>query len=379
MNCHGIKGLDRFIQLSDLLLLDIQPENDKEDYSPVNSVIELRPSHAIAELKKEKRSRILDVAAFTDFVGMDQGQPNGLVQIEAKRKFNINTKSRLLRNFDSQKDIANQLDLTHMYNYAPKQLGRTWFLGRTRTLYMFSRRNIYGKATISSKLIHQRDTTVTYTPKGKQETTDPAKLYTIIIKNKKFKGAYFTPLSHLEPKLLFSKLDQNKRIIDSAGLAGNKIDPVKLIQYQLVSFGVDLNVMKFVFPEVKFSWNALGVGIYWSRTRVGTASDSTSASVPINSSLFKLSTEVQFKPDSRWGASLGVNYIKPRLWNNQYDLASTHPIIQPYFDAFLKTNSTDKLFFRFRWSYEHSQHTNNFTQMQLGYNMNLFTSGNTSR
>jgi hypothetical protein len=70
-NCSGILGLTRYIKLSDLLILDIQLENDKEDYSPSNRVVSLSPSLPIVELKKGKRSRILEIAAYSDFVGLD--------------------------------------------------------------------------------------------------------------------------------------------------------------------------------------------------------------------------------------------------------------------------------------------------------------------
>jgi hypothetical protein len=92
INCNGIKGLTRYIRLSDLLELKIVLESGKEDYSPGNSVVDLTIGSPVIGLKKEKRSKIIEMAAFSDFVGLDELQPNGLIQIEAKRKININTK-----------------------------------------------------------------------------------------------------------------------------------------------------------------------------------------------------------------------------------------------------------------------------------------------
>lgn len=129
LNCAGIKGLQRFIKLSDLLLFDIVLQNDKENYSPTNSVIALKPSSPIVELKKEKRSKILEVAAFTDFVGLDQQEPNGLIQIEAKRRINIVTKYRQVRRFETVDDFANQLDLSGMQEKSREEKNKNIILG----------------------------------------------------------------------------------------------------------------------------------------------------------------------------------------------------------------------------------------------------------
>jgi hypothetical protein len=43
------------------------------------------------ELKKEKRSKILTVRAFSYFIGIQNDQPNGLIQIEGSKKINFNT------------------------------------------------------------------------------------------------------------------------------------------------------------------------------------------------------------------------------------------------------------------------------------------------
>ncbi|NML22837.1 hypothetical protein HHL16_18270 [Pseudoflavitalea sp. G-6-1-2] len=75
--------------LSELLEYADVLEIDKEDYSPVNSVVNLSPKSPVVELKKEKRSKILTVKTFTDLVGVQGDQPNGLIQIEASRKFNL--------------------------------------------------------------------------------------------------------------------------------------------------------------------------------------------------------------------------------------------------------------------------------------------------
>jgi hypothetical protein len=382
LNCNGIKGLDRFIKLSDLLVLDIVLENDKENYSPANTVVELTPTNTIVELRKEKRSRILDVSAFTDFTGLDQEEPNGLIQIEAKRRINIKTKSRPLRRFDATEDIANQLNLSHLHEVERRFEVNKKGNPTNRIIYtLVKEKEREDLPLISSKNIKVSTTKMKF---GKVSTTGQASdtitrdfwKYEVTLKPKRFSAPHWVFANYVEPSLLFAKLEENNRFIDSLTLDGNKIDPVKLFQYQLVSFGATLNILRMSFPQSKMSWNVLSAGGYWFRSRVGYSNDSTRASVALNSSYLIGSTEWIFRPDSRWGVSMGANVIKPSLWNETYELANRHWLLQPYLNAFLKTNENDKLFFRFRWTYEIKERDNNFTQIQLGYNVNLFANTN---
>lgn len=76
-----------FLILSDLI--DIKPilESYKEYYGPANQVISLSPKSDEVLLKKETKSKIFDVRAYTDLVGLGEKDPNGLVQIEGSKKF----------------------------------------------------------------------------------------------------------------------------------------------------------------------------------------------------------------------------------------------------------------------------------------------------
>lgn len=80
------------IKLHELLRYDIILENNKEDYSPQDTIITLTPGIFSAEVFKDKTSKILTARTFTDLVGIDDQQPNGLVQIEVFRKFNFMTR-----------------------------------------------------------------------------------------------------------------------------------------------------------------------------------------------------------------------------------------------------------------------------------------------
>ncbi|MCR8560855.1 hypothetical protein KXD93_24570 [Mucilaginibacter sp. BJC16-A38] len=69
-------------------LIDFRPilESEKEDYSPANQVISLTPTSDDIIVKKEKRSKILEVRSYTDLIGTDGKSPNGLIQIEGRKK-----------------------------------------------------------------------------------------------------------------------------------------------------------------------------------------------------------------------------------------------------------------------------------------------------
>jgi hypothetical protein len=79
------------MKLGDLLdytqLLDI----DTKDYSPANQVwaAEIKNDETSIDLKKEKTSKILELRVYTDLKGIENENPNGLVQVELAKKINF--------------------------------------------------------------------------------------------------------------------------------------------------------------------------------------------------------------------------------------------------------------------------------------------------
>jgi len=350
--CHNcaIPGLSRYIRLTDLLIFDIELENNKEDYSPSNRKVNLSPTNPIVELKKEKRSRILEVAAFTDFAGLDQEQPNGLIQVEAKRKININTKYHpFVGHRDNERLIAK-----YNFNFVEEQ---------SPVVDYNKEHKVYNKFVVKYKGDDGR-----------------YRADTLRLQVNRFRSPYYNFFGSLEPRLLFSKLEENNRNIDSIKAVSKVLDPLLLYQYQLASFGVKVNLFKMNFPQLKFNWNILNVGAYWFRTRIALTGDPKSKeSVPLNGLYYQFGTNAVFSPDSRWGVTIGFDYIVPKLWNADYSIRSNKGLMQPYFDAFIKTDEEAKLFFRFKWTYEKNNRNNNFTQIQLGYSMNIFAGSNTPK
>jgi|GEM_PF-2341732 len=355
-NCNGVTGLTRYIKLSDVLEMRLVLQNNKEDYSPSERVVSLSLTQPTVELKKEKRSRIIEINAFTDFVGLDQEQPNGLIQIEAKRKINLFTHSWPFFKVNDGKDIALKYNLSD-YKITTGRSNDGKITNYTLEPKDSIKKNSYTGENDTLRTIHQS------------------------VKNGHLTSAYLSIFTYIEPRLLFSKLDGNNRnyLLDSATFAGKKLVPIKNYQYQLASFGFNLNLVKFSFPDLKFSWNVVDAGAYWYRSRVQAAADTDSKhSTPLNNGILNLSTRIDFHTDSRWGAGFMFGYIWQHLWNNDYKLPVQAGLLQAGFDAFMVTNDADasKLFFRFRWTGDSHHFSNNFTQIQLGYSMNIFAGSN---
>jgi hypothetical protein len=74
------------------------------DYSPADTVInELSTALGPITLHKERNVRLFDSKIFTDLQGIQADAPNGLVQVEVNRKFNLNT---FRRQVGSRMDIS---------------------------------------------------------------------------------------------------------------------------------------------------------------------------------------------------------------------------------------------------------------------------------
>lgn len=366
-DCAGIKGVTRSILLSDLVMLDISYENNKEDYSPVNSVFSLSPTNPIIELRKEKRSKILEVAAFSDFAGLDQENPNGLIQIEAKRKLNINTQYKYFFNKKKMEELASinlsVYDSIIISRENNNKIIKYTFLSKDSVQLLSTNSQTYGLQE--------------YFYKGTEKNKE------FVVKTNKLRTPYYNFFGSLEPKLLISKLDENNRFLKLDSLSSSKyrldenqvsVDPLELFRYQLASFGLNLNVLKINFPQLKFSVNVLDFGYYWYKTSIQLFDDKEgSSTIPLNNQFFQFGSSLHFKPDSRWGANFGVNYIKQEIWNPSFSLNNDYGLLQSTFDAHLMTSDNAKLFFRFRWNYEYRNKGNNFTQFQLGYSVDLFS------
>lgn len=78
------------INLYDIFYYRANLEIDRKDYSPQNTVLSFKPSMGQdIILYKDATQKLFALNIFTDFVGLDKTKPNGLVQVELNKKFNM--------------------------------------------------------------------------------------------------------------------------------------------------------------------------------------------------------------------------------------------------------------------------------------------------
>lgn len=100
---YAFEGAEKIFSLpvTNVITLYVQRhQNDRLDFSPKDQVVSL-PSDDFArsnavELKKETSSKILNVNIYSDFLGLKEGNPNGLLQFEIEKNIPLWTKRMVL-------------------------------------------------------------------------------------------------------------------------------------------------------------------------------------------------------------------------------------------------------------------------------------------
>jgi len=82
-----------YIYVSDIFRnYDNQLNNYTRDYSPADTSFIINPAeYPEITLRKEKYVNLIDAKLYGDLTGIDKTKPNGLLQIEVSKRFNINT------------------------------------------------------------------------------------------------------------------------------------------------------------------------------------------------------------------------------------------------------------------------------------------------
>ena len=94
-------GVSYRLNLANALTYLFEVERDQYDLSPSDTVLKFafddKEHTHVQSLNKEDKNKIFEYRIFTDFIGLDEVKPNGLVQIEAQRKFKLYTKYSIQR------------------------------------------------------------------------------------------------------------------------------------------------------------------------------------------------------------------------------------------------------------------------------------------
>lgn len=84
-------GKSLYINFSDVFYNNFKLLNATENYSPVDGIIIVKPGETGKIIYKEKTVNILQAKVFSDFVGLNENQPNGLIQTEISKRVYLNS------------------------------------------------------------------------------------------------------------------------------------------------------------------------------------------------------------------------------------------------------------------------------------------------
>jgi hypothetical protein len=93
---------DHFVRLEELLYNDYSLSNYTNNFSPIDTVITLRPFEPGKVIFRERVADILQARVYSDFIGYGSDQPNGLVQVEISKMIYLKTNIRNNREKDSR-------------------------------------------------------------------------------------------------------------------------------------------------------------------------------------------------------------------------------------------------------------------------------------
>ena len=81
---------DFLIKLSDVIDYDYYLGIKRRDYSPKDTIIDIQGGTSLT-LHKEETKKLFEAHIFTDFQGLNENNPNGLIQTEISKRVNTNT------------------------------------------------------------------------------------------------------------------------------------------------------------------------------------------------------------------------------------------------------------------------------------------------
>ncbi len=315
------------INLGEIIDIKVIADNEKEDYSPANGVVELNELKTNIQLKKEKRSKLLTAIAFTDIVGLNANNQNGLVQLEVKRRMNLFTKKR-----------------NGFFGLGDR--GRSY----TGWCNFFIPTLSINKIESNNKYLQLRKLNIDTSLSLKDSTS------------------HF----NINPILL-----NQYRTFNFQG-------SLNVFNWNAPNWKLSLH---FNY-NAAYSNTSLSDSISVSKVRkTNNSGDSLKITRLANQNITRVSTFchgpelfLEYKPESRLGMTVGFGLMNQMILNDFYKVEKKYnksicgyDIFRFYAIGFLKTNDESKLFFRFGYNQSIGNRGNNFYQMQLGYIVDLFT------
>lgn len=96
LNCKKCDSTQFYFYLGDLIDYDYQYGVDRRDYSPQDTSFTISGGQAII-LHKQKTNKLFEAHIYTDFIGLNEEKPNGLIQTEVSKRININSVQHLIK------------------------------------------------------------------------------------------------------------------------------------------------------------------------------------------------------------------------------------------------------------------------------------------
>lgn len=367
------------INLGELLDFNVQHEPGRRDYSPNDNayVFSLSGKELTTPLYKSPTKRLIEARVFSDFIGLNQENPNGLIQTEISKRINTNTNRGLIlprKNvlFDAMRFVLGQGG------------GLLQYVIPTITLSKLEENN-------RSLIVHRERDVVTYTPltlkkpildvDGNQLGLKDTTLQQPVITGK----PYVTAMELLRNQNFSAGLDFNMLYSENVGGKFNfyldggfkfgrtsiKDSLHKIEKYENIYGAEELKIVKSGFV------NNFGV--------------STLQMYP--------HLKMQWLPDERFGVTLSRKWTYFKMWNGEiengkllqgnYNFATDSGEEAPAkkytwintweLFAFLKLTENGKLFFRYRINYEAGHRSYNFNQAQVGYSFYILGNRNSAK
>lgn len=319
---YSFKGNEKTfsIPLDEVISLYVQKhQNDRLDFSPKDQVVRLplddvNKNNQI-ELKKESSSKILNANIFTDFNGLKESEPNGLVQIEIEKQIPLWTR-RMELGIGRSSNIG-------FFNYAKFNLTWAKLAEEDRELQVS-----YAESFVNNET--QVDKYVTYLDLIRYESTSVgidiniASIDFPLIKTR-FElnaGAHFGRVNVVDDVFENTNDTIPKRVLDK------KMNMIRLYPDVIVRFR----------PDERF-----GVYLRFRPFRV---------IVPDNEEFFSVSSAKNFEENRKL----------TKDWLHRFELGS-------FFTP--SADSDNKFFFRYRYTNTSRWETNGYSEFQVGYSMYL--------
>jgi hypothetical protein len=310
------------IPLSSIVDYDYYLGVDRRDYSPAPISITLMGGESIV-LHKEETRKLFEAHIYTDFVGLQGDKPNGLVQVDVKKRININTRQKLSKEWIYW--------LFRSYGW----------LHYISPLVTFSKIEQHNRRLILGDL-----DSVRFNPGRNDSSSLNKNLH-----------RFATPLDIYQHQSLSAGVDVNV-----FNLANHDA------KYELaLNIGTRLGI-----TPLSDSLTSIDQGVI---SKTGFVNNYT-----LNTIQFYPEITTKFLPEERFNLSISNRFVYMLPFNPNIQMVSysknDNTVLKPVYTAWLNVlemlmaiqlNPNSKLFGRLRYTYEMKNSKNNFAQIQVGY------------